>query len=157
VKHKANSSESLNLNIQDEKSIFANNKKQQPDSNLGARTGGYELEKGLSPIVAVSKLTGQNTKLKDDVSISFNRTNWHASKAVGKSKKMMWVPKGSTPIKAELITRTSIARTTLKSEPHMTSKVLLSKHMNKMADPWSHDRIWSSRRQPRGQKIASGH
>jgi hypothetical protein len=75
VKHKANSSESLNLNIQDEKSIFANNKKQQPDSNLGARTGGYELEKGLSPIVAVSKLTGQNTKLKDDVSISFNRTN----------------------------------------------------------------------------------
>jgi hypothetical protein len=77
VKHKANSSESLNLNIQDEKPIFANNKKQQQsaDSNLGARTGGYELENGLSPIVTVSKLTGQNTKLKDDVSISFNRTN----------------------------------------------------------------------------------
>jgi hypothetical protein len=42
VKKKANSNESLNLDAQDEKSIFANNKKQQQstDSNLGARTGG---------------------------------------------------------------------------------------------------------------------
>jgi hypothetical protein len=42
VKHKANSNESLNLNTQDEKLIFANNKKQQQsaNSNSGARTGG---------------------------------------------------------------------------------------------------------------------
>jgi hypothetical protein len=159
VKHKANSNESLNLNTQDEKSIFANNKKKQQsaNSNSGARTRGHELEKGLSSIVAVSKLTGQNTKPKDDVPISFNKINRHASKALGKSKKMMWVPKGSTPIKVELITQTSTTRTTLKLEPHMTSKVLLSKHMNKKADPWSHGRTWSSRRQPQGQKIASGH
>jgi hypothetical protein len=85
--------------------------------------------------VAVSKLTGQNTKPKDDVPISFNRINRHASKVVGKSKKMMWVPKASTPIKVEIIARTSTARTTLKSEPHMTSKVLMSIHMNKKADP----------------------
>jgi hypothetical protein len=91
VKHKTNSNESLNLNTQDEKLIFPNNKKQQQstDSNSGVRTGGHELEKGLSPIVAVSKLTGQNTKTKDDVPISFNRINRHASKAIGKSKKMM--------------------------------------------------------------------
>jgi hypothetical protein len=150
VKHKTNSNESLNLNTQDEKLIFPNNKKQQQstDSNSGVRTGGHELEKGLSPIVAVSKLTGQNTKTKDDVPILFNRINRHASKAIGKSKKMMWAPKGSTPIKAKLITRTSTARTTLKLEPHMTSKVLLSKHTNKKVDPWSHDWTWSSRRQP---------
>jgi hypothetical protein len=72
-------------------------------------------------------------------------------------KKMMWVPKGSTPNKAELITRISTARTTLKSEPHMTFKVLLSKHTNKKADPWSHDRTWSSQRKPRGWKIVSGY
>jgi hypothetical protein len=66
VKQKANSGESLNLNTQDEKLIFTNDKKQQQsaDSNSGAWTGGHELEKGLSPIVAVSKLTGQNTKPK---------------------------------------------------------------------------------------------
>jgi hypothetical protein len=68
----------------------------------------------------------------------------------------MWVPKGSTPIKAEFITLTSALRTTLKSEPQMKSKVLLSKHTNKKTDPWNYDRTWSSRRQPRGQKIASG-
>jgi hypothetical protein len=160
VKHKANSNESLNLNTQDEKLIFANNKKQQQstNSNSGARTGGggHELEKGLSPIVAVSKLTGQNTKPKDDVPTSFNRINRHASKAIGKSK-MMWIPKGSTPIKVELIIRTSTARTTLISKPHMTSKVLLSKHTNKKVDPWSHDRTWSSRRQSQCQKIATRH
>jgi hypothetical protein len=123
VKHKANSTKSLNLNTQDEKPIFANNKKQQQlaDSNSSARTRGHELEKGLSPIVVVSKLIGQNNKPKDDVPTLFNRINRHASKAVGKSKKMIWVPKGNTPIKAELITQTSTTRTTLKSEPHMTS------------------------------------
>jgi hypothetical protein len=47
----------------------------------------------------------------------------------------MWVFKGSTPIKAELITQTSTAKTTLESESHMTSKVLLSKHTNKKVDP----------------------
>jgi hypothetical protein len=53
--------------------MFTNDKKQQEstDGNSGARTRGHELEKGLSPIVAVSKLTGQNTKPKDDVSTSF--------------------------------------------------------------------------------------
>jgi hypothetical protein len=134
------------------KAIFANNKKQQQSigSNSGARTGGHELEKRLSLVVAVSKLTGQNTKPKNDIPTSFNRIKEHANKAIGKSKKMMWVPKGGTPIKAELITRTSTTRTILKSEPHMTSKVLLSKHTNKKADPWSHDRTWSSRRQPWG-------
>jgi hypothetical protein len=91
VKQKTNSNESLNLNTHDEKPIFTNDKKQQPsaDSNSGARTGGHELEKGLFPIVAASKLTSQNTKPKDDVPISFNRINQHASKVVGKSKKMM--------------------------------------------------------------------
>jgi hypothetical protein len=97
--------------------------------------------------VVVSMLIGQNTKPKDDVSTLFNRINRHASKAIGKSKKMMWVPKGSTQIKAELITRTATARPTLKSEPHMASKVLLSKHTNKKVDPWGHNRTWSSQRQ----------
>jgi hypothetical protein len=159
VKQKANSNEGLNLNTQYEKMIFANDKKQQTsvDSNSVARTEGHELEKELSPIVSANKPTGPTTKPKDDVSTSFNRITRHASKAVDKSKKMMLIPKGSTPIKAELITRTSTARTTFKLEPHMTSKVLMSKHTNKKANPWSHDRTWSSRRQPRGQKIASGH
>jgi hypothetical protein len=85
-------------------------------------------------MVSAKASTGQNAKPKDDVPTSFSRITWHASKVIGKSKKMMWVPKGSTPIKAELITQTSTARTTLKSEPHMTSKVLLSKHTNKKAD-----------------------
>jgi hypothetical protein len=42
VKLKANSNEILNLNTQDEKPIFANDKKQQQsaDSNSGPRTGG---------------------------------------------------------------------------------------------------------------------
>jgi hypothetical protein len=69
----------LNLNTKGEKLIFANDKKQQQsgNSNLGARTGGegYEQEKGLSPIVAVSKLTGRNTKPKGDVPTSFNKIN----------------------------------------------------------------------------------
>jgi hypothetical protein len=119
--------------------------------------GGHELEKGLSPIVAVSKPTGQNTKPNDDVPTSFNRINQHASKVIGKSKKMMWVSKGNTPIKTKLITQTLIVRTTLKSEPHMTSKVFMSKYTNKKTDPWSHGRTWNSRRQLWGQKIASGH
>jgi hypothetical protein len=61
---------------------------------------------------------------------------------------MMWVPKDSTPVKAELITQTSIAGPILKLELHMTSKVLLSKHTNKKIGPWSHDQTWSSQRQP---------
>jgi hypothetical protein len=93
--------------------------------------GGHELGKELSSIVSANKPTGPNAKLKDDVPTSFNRITWPANKAVGRKKKMMWVPKGSTPIKAELITQISTARPTLKSEPHMTSKVLLSKHTNK--------------------------
>jgi hypothetical protein len=136
VKQKANSNEGLNLNTQDENPIFANGEEQQKsaDSNSGARTGGHELEKELSLIVSANKSTGENAKPKDDVPTSFDRITRHASKVVGKSKKMIWVPKGSTPIKAELITRTSTAMTTLKSEPHMTFKVLLSKHTNKKAD-----------------------
>jgi hypothetical protein len=63
---------------------------------------------------------------------------------------MMWVPKGSAPIKAELITRTSTARPALKLEPHMASKILLSKHTNEKVDLWSYDRTWSSQRQSRG-------
>jgi hypothetical protein len=101
----------------------------------GARIGGHELEKELCPRVVASKPTGQNTEPKDNVPTSFDKTSRHVSKAVGKIKKMMWVPTCSTPIKAGLITRTSTARIILKSEPHMTSKVLLSKHMNKKADP----------------------
>jgi hypothetical protein len=148
VKQKTNSNESLNLNIQDEKPMFTNDKKrhQSTDSNSGARTGGYELEKELSPMVSANEPTGQNAKPKDDVPTSFSRITRHASKVIRKSKKMMWVPKVSILIKAELITWTSTARTTLKSEPHMTTKVLLSNHTNKKADPWGHDRTWSSRR-----------
>jgi hypothetical protein len=137
------------MNAHDEKPIFANDKRQQQlaDSNSGARTMGNELEKGLPLIVSANKPTSQNAKPKDDVPTLFNRITRHASKAVGKCKKMMWVPKGSTPITAELITRTSTAWPALKSEPHITSKVLLFKHTNKKADLWSHDRTWSSRRQ----------
>jgi hypothetical protein len=42
AKQKANSNEDLNLNTQDEKPIFTNDKKQQQSSdiNSGARTGG---------------------------------------------------------------------------------------------------------------------
>jgi hypothetical protein len=159
VKQKVNLNESLNLNTQDKKLIFANDKKQQQsaNSNSGGRTGGQELEKGLPPIVSAKKPTEPNAKPKDDVPTSFNSITRHASKVVGRRKKMIWVPKGSTPIEAELITRTSAARPTLKSEPHMTSKVLLSMYTNKKANPFSHNRTWSSRRQPRGPKIASGH
>jgi hypothetical protein len=108
VKQKANSNKGLNLNTQDEKSMFANDKKQQQsaDINSGARTGKHELEKELSPIVIASKPTSQNTKPKDDVPTSFNKISRHASKVIGKSKNMIWVPKGSTPIKVELITQT---------------------------------------------------
>jgi hypothetical protein len=126
-----------NLDAQDKKLIFANDKKQQQSADMssGARIGGHELEKELCPRVVASKPTGQNTEPKDNVPTSFDKTSRHVSKAVGKIKKMMWVPTCSTPIKAGLITRTSTARIILKSEPHMTSKVLLSKHMNKKADP----------------------
>jgi hypothetical protein len=93
--------------------------------------GGHELEKGLSPIVSANKPIDPNAKPKDNVPTSFNRITRHASKVIGRRKKMMWVPKGSTPIKVELITQTSAARPTLKSESHMTSKVLLSKQTNK--------------------------
>jgi hypothetical protein len=63
--------------------------------------------------VLANKTNDQNSKPKDDVPTSFNRITRHASKDVGKSKKMMWVPKVSTPIKVELITQTSIAKTTI--------------------------------------------
>jgi hypothetical protein len=153
---KANSNEGSNLDAQNEKSIFANDKKEQQlaDGNSGARTGGHEREKGLSLIVSANKATDPNAKPKDDVPTSFNRIIRHASKVIGRRKKM-WVPKGSTPFKDELITRTSTARPTLKLEPHMTSKVLLSKHTNKKADPWRADWTWSSRRQPQGHMIPS--
>jgi hypothetical protein len=142
VKQKANSNEGLNLDTHDEKPIFANDKKQQQstDISLAARTGEHELGKELFPIVSDNKSTGPNAKPKDDVPISFNRITQHASKAIGRRKKMMWVPKCNTLINADLITQTSTARPTLKSEPHMTSKVLLSKYTNKKVNPWSHDR-----------------
>jgi hypothetical protein len=126
--------------------MFTNDKKQQQsaDGNSSARTGGHELGKELSPIVSANEPTGQNAKPKDDVPTSVDRITQHASKAIGKKKKTTQFSKGSTLIKVELITRTSTARPTLKSEPHMTSKVLLSKHTNKKVDPWSHDRTWSS-------------
>jgi hypothetical protein len=146
AKQKDNSNEGSSLDAHDEKLMFANDKKQQKsaDGNSRARTGGHELGKELSLIVSANKPTSLNAKSKDDVPTSFNRITRHASKVIGRRKKMMWVPKGSTPIKAELITHTSTARPTLKSEPHMTFKVLLFKHTNKKADPWSHDRAWSS-------------
>jgi hypothetical protein len=130
--------------------MFANDRKQQnsADDNSGARTGGHELGNELSPIVSGNNSTGPNVEPKDDVPTTFNRITGHASKAVGKRKKVMWVPKGSTPNKAELITWTSTVRTTLKSKPHITSKVLLSKHTIKKVDPWSNDRTWSSQRKP---------
>jgi hypothetical protein len=133
VRQKANSNEGSNLDAQDEKKMFENDKKQQKlaDGNSGARTGGHELGKELPPIVSTNKPTGPNAKPKDNVPTSFNRITRHASKVIGRRKKMMWVPKGSTPIKVELITRISTARPIMKSKPHMTSKVLLSKHTNK--------------------------
>jgi hypothetical protein len=79
--------------------------------------------------------TDPNAKPKDDVPTSFNRITRHTSKVIGRMKKMMWVPKGSTLIEVNLITQTSAARPTLKSESHMISKVLMSKHTNKKADP----------------------
>jgi hypothetical protein len=138
------------LDAQDEKSMFTNDKKQQKltDNNSGTRTGGHELEKELSLIVLANKPTGQNAKPNDIVPTLFNRITRHVSKAIGKSKKMMWVPKDSTLIKVEVIIQTSSARSTLKLEPHMASKILLSKHTDKKSDPWGHDRTWSSRRQP---------
>jgi hypothetical protein len=100
VKQKTNSNESLNLNTHDEKPIFVNDKKQQQsaNSNSGGRIRGHELEKGLSHTVSANKPTDSNAKSKDDVSTSFNRITRHASKVIGRRKKMMWVPKGSTPI-----------------------------------------------------------
>jgi hypothetical protein len=75
MKQKANSNEGSNLDSQNEKSMFANNKKQQKlaDGNSGARTKGHELGKELSPIVLVNKSTGPNAKPQDDVPTSFNR------------------------------------------------------------------------------------
>jgi hypothetical protein len=84
---------------------------------LGIGGWGHELGNELSPIVSANKSTGPNVEPKDDVPTSFNRITRHASKVVGRRKKMMWVPKCSTLNKAELITRTSTARTILKSEP----------------------------------------
>jgi hypothetical protein len=100
----------------------------------------HELEKELSPIVSTNKPTDPNVKPRDDVPTSFNRITRHVNKVVGRRKKMMWVPKCNTPIEAKLITQTSTAGPTLKSEPHMTSKIVLPKHTNKKADPCSHDR-----------------
>jgi hypothetical protein len=65
--------------------------------------GWHELEKEIFPRVAASKPTDQNTKPKDDVPTSFNRSIRYANKVIVKSKKIMWVPKRSTPIKVELI------------------------------------------------------
>jgi hypothetical protein len=56
--------------------------------------------------VSANKPTDPNAKPKDDVPTSLNRITRHGSKVVGRRKKMMWVPKGSTSIEAELITRT---------------------------------------------------
>jgi hypothetical protein len=81
--------------------------------------------------VSANRPIGPNAKQKDDVPTSFSRITRHASKAEGIRNKMICVPKGSTLIEAELITQTSAATPTLKLEPHMTSKVLLSKHTNK--------------------------
>jgi hypothetical protein len=52
-KQKVNSNEGSNLDAQNEKLMFANDKKKQQlsDGNSGARTGGHELGKELSPIV----------------------------------------------------------------------------------------------------------
>jgi hypothetical protein len=85
----------LNLDAHDEKPIFANDKKQQQsvDISSGARTGGHELEKELCPRVVAWKPTSQNTETNDDIPTSFNKISQQASKAIGKSKKMMWVPK----------------------------------------------------------------
>jgi hypothetical protein len=150
LKQKANSNEGSILDAQNEKLIFAKDKKQQQlaDGNSVARTWGHELERGLSLIVSANKPTDPNAKPKDDAPTLFNRITRHASKVIGRRKKKMWVSKGITPFKAELITQTSTARPTLKLEPYMRSKVLLSKHTNKKADPWSHEWTWSSRRQP---------
>jgi hypothetical protein len=160
VKQKINSNEGLNLDAHDEKPIFVNYKKRQQSADIssGARTGGgHELEKELCPRVVASKPTGQSSELKDNVPTSFNKISRHSIKAIGRRKKMVWVPKGSAPIKAELITRTSTTRPTLKSEPHMTSKLLLSKHTNKKANPWGHNWAWSYNRHPRDRRIASEH
>jgi hypothetical protein len=109
VKQKTNSNEDSNLDAQNEKSMFANDKKQQQlaDGSSGARIGGHELGNELSPIVSANKSTGPNAKPKDDVPTLFNRITRHASKAICRRKKMMWVPKGGTPNKVKLITRTS--------------------------------------------------
>jgi hypothetical protein len=55
--------------------------------------GGHELEKELCPRVVAWKPTSQNTETNDDIPTSFNKISQQASKAIGKSKKMMWVPK----------------------------------------------------------------
>jgi hypothetical protein len=94
-------------------------------------------------MIWVSK-TSQDIKPKDGIPTSSTRITQHASRALVKSKKMIWIPKGGIPNKAELIAWASTARPTLKSDPHMASKMLLAKHTNKMSDPWSYDRTWSS-------------
>jgi hypothetical protein len=62
----------------------------------------------------------QNTKPKDDVGTPSNRITRHAcdaSRALVKSKRMMWVLKGDIPSKVELIARASTIRPTMKSDP----------------------------------------
>jgi hypothetical protein len=66
---------------------------------------------------------------------------------------MMWVPKGSMQVQADVIP-TFRARTTSKPDPKVISKRLLDKDKDKKAGPYSFDRTWSSRKQPRGQKFA---
>jgi hypothetical protein len=90
-KQKANSNEGSNLDAQNEKLIFVNDKKQQQwaDGNLGAGTRGHELGKELSPIVLANKPNGPKAKPKDDIPTSLNRITRHASKVVGRREKMM--------------------------------------------------------------------
>jgi hypothetical protein len=73
--------------------------------------------------------TSQDIKPKDGVPTSSNRITQLASRALVKSKKMMWIPKINNPSKVECT-----ARLTLKSDPHMTSKTLPAKHTNKRVD-----------------------
>jgi hypothetical protein len=95
-KQKTNLNEGSNLDEQNEKPMFVNDRKQQnsADCNSGARIGGHELGKELFPIVSYNKAVGPNAKQKDDVPTSFNRIIWNASKAIGRRNKMIWVPKG---------------------------------------------------------------
>jgi hypothetical protein len=57
-KQKANSNEGSNLDAHNEKSMFANDRKQENSAigNSGARTGGHELGNELFPIVVIQVL-----------------------------------------------------------------------------------------------------